>query len=57
MNADVVATDASAESEIQEVLLMRRSYDYMHKKLDVLEKASKNPNLKIYGESDDSVLT
>ncbi len=55
--AEQVSTDASAESEIMDVLLMRRSYDYMHKKLDVIDEASKNGGLKIYGNSNDNVIT
>ena len=58
MNAESVSTDASAESEIADVLLMRRSYSYMHSKLGVVEAAAENKNLKIFGEGgNEKILT
>eukprot|EP00347_Sterkiella_histriomuscorum_P018054 403346966 len=56
-NAEAIKIEGIAEGELQKVLSLRRLYEYLNKKLDVVRQIGQNPNLKIYGNTDDSALS
>ncbi len=56
-NADSIKIEGQAEGELSKVLSLRRLYEYLNKKLDVVKQIGLNPNLKIFGNSDDSSIS
>ena len=47
----------NAEKEIAPVLENKRKYEYLHAKLDAIESMGENANLKIFGNSEDNMLS
>ena len=56
-NAEAVKIEGQGEADLKGVLGLRRVYQYLNQKLEVLRQMSLNPNLKIFGKSDDSNLS
>ncbi|CDW78952.1 UNKNOWN [Stylonychia lemnae] len=56
-NSDAIKIEGQAEGELSKVLGLRRLYEYLNKKLDIVKQMGQNPNLKIFGNSDDSSLS
>lgn len=56
-NAESIKIEGSAEGELTKVLGLRRLYEFLNAKLEVIKAMGKNPNLKIYGNTDDSALS
>ena len=56
-NAESIKIEGSAEGELTKVLSLRRLYDFMNAKLQVITAMASNPNLKIFGNTDDSSLS
>jgi hypothetical protein len=57
MNAEVLKIEGNTEKELAAVLASRRQYEYLNSKLDALAAMGNNPNLKIFGNSQDNVLS
>lgn len=55
-NAESIKIEGAAEGELKGVLGFRRLYQYLNSKLEVIKQMGSNPNLKIFGKSDDSNL-
>lgn len=56
-NAESIKIEGQAEGELNKVLSLRRLYEYLNKKLDIVRQIGYNPNLKIFGNTDDSSLS
>jgi len=56
-NAEAIKIEGQAEGELSKVLGLRRLYEYLNAKLDVVRSIGRNPNLKIFGNTDDSALS
>lgn len=56
-NAEAIRVEGQAEGELSKVLGLRRFYEYLNAKLDVIKQIGLNPNLKIFGNTDDSALS
>ena len=56
-NAEAVKIQGQNESDLKAVLGLRRLYSFLNSKLEVIRHMSQNPNLKIFGKSDDSNLS
>ena len=56
-NAESVKIQGHGESELKNVLGLRRLYTYLDSKLEVIRHMSMNPTVKIIGKSDDSNLS
>ena len=56
-NAESVKIQGQGESELKNVLGLRRLYTFLDSKLEVIRHMSMNPNVKIIGKSDDSNLS
>lgn len=56
LKADVIQTVGDAEAAIATVMQSRRKYEYLNKKLGVIENFRHNKNLQIFGDSSDDVL-
>lgn len=56
-NAEAVKIEGQGEADLKGVLGLRRLYQFLNTKLDVIRQMSLNPNLKIFGRSDDSSLS
>ena len=55
-NADSLKIEGQGEADLKAVLGLRRLYQYLNTKLEVIKQMSYNPNLKIFGKSDDTNL-
>jgi hypothetical protein len=56
-NAQAIKITGTAEGELQKVLSLRRLFEFLNAKLEVISALGRNPNLKIYGNTDDSSLS
>ena len=56
-NAESIKIEGTAEGELAKVLGLRRLFEFLNAKLEVIKAIGKNPNLKIYGNTDDSSLS
>lgn len=56
-NAEAVKIEGQAESELTKVLGLRRYYEYLNSKLEIIKQMAGNKNLKIFGNTDDSALS
>jgi hypothetical protein len=56
-NAEAIRIQGQGESDLKSVLGLRRLYQYLNNKLEVIREMSQNPNLKIFGKSDDTNLS
>lgn len=56
-NSEAVKIEGQGESDLKGVLGLRRLYQFLNTKLEVIRQMSLNPNLKIFGKSDDSNLS
>jgi regulator of protease activity HflC (stomatin/prohibitin superfamily) len=56
-NAEAVQIQGKGEADLKQVLGLRRFYSFLNAKLEVIRFMSLNPNLKIFGKSDDSNLS
>lgn len=54
--ADTIKTVGEAESAIANVMQSRRKYEYLNKKLEVIEQFKNNANLHVFGDNNDDVL-
>jgi hypothetical protein len=56
-NAEVTKIEGNAESELKSVLGLRRVYEYLNAKLDVVKSMGQNANLMIFGSGnkDDAI--
>lgn len=57
MNAEVTKLEGNVEAELAKVLASRRQYEYLNSKLEILKTLSNNPNLKVFGNQQDTALT
>jgi hypothetical protein len=55
-NAEAVKIEGQGEADLKGVLGLRRLYQFLNTKLDVVRQMGLNPNLKIFGKSDDSSI-
>lgn len=55
-NADSVKIEGEGEAALKGVLGLRRLYQYLNQKLEIITQMSQNPNLKIFGKSEDTNL-
>ncbi len=49
--------EGEAEGQLQKVLGSRRKYEYLNMKLGVIEAIGNNPNIKIFGNQSDNVIS
>jgi hypothetical protein len=56
-NAEAVKIQGQGENDLKGVLGLRRLYQFLNTKLEIIRGMSQNPNLKIFGNSDDSNLS
>jgi len=56
-NAEAVKIQGQGEADLKAVLGLRRLYQFLNNKLDVIGAMASNPNLKIFGKSDDTNLS
>ena len=56
-NAEAVKIEGQGESDLKGVLGLRRLYQFLNTKLEVIRQMALNPSLKIFGRSDDSSLS
>ena len=56
-NAEAVKVEGQAEGELSKVLGSRRLYEYLNTKLKIVKAMGFNPNLKIFGNSNDNVVS
>lgn len=54
--AQTIQTVGEAESAIAKVMQSRRKYEYLNKKLSVIEQFKNNSNLHVFGDQNDDVL-
>jgi hypothetical protein len=57
MKADQIMEEAKVESDIAKVLASRRRFEYLSQKLEVIRALGKNPNIKIFGNQNDNVVS
>ena len=57
MKAEQIQEEAKVEVEIAKVLTSRRKYEYLGKKLEVIRSLGQNPNIKIFGNQNDSAIS
>lgn len=55
-NAESVKIEGEGEAALKGVLGLRRLYQFLNKKLEVVTQMGLNPNLKIFGKSEDTNL-
>lgn len=55
--AETINTKATGEAQITKVMASRRKYEHLSAKLKVIEAFRSNPNLKIFGDNKDDVLS
>jgi len=55
--AESVKIEGKGEADLKNVLGLRRLYQFLNKKLDVIGQMADNKNLKIFGKSDDTNLS
>jgi len=55
-NAEAIKIEGQGEADLKSVLGLRRLYQYLNTKLNVLKVMSTNPNFKIFGKSEDTSL-
>ncbi len=56
-NAESLKIEGEAEGQLTKVLGSRRKFEYLNKKLEVIEAIGKNPNIKIFGNQSDNVIS
>lgn len=56
-NAEATKIEGQAEAELTKVLGLRRLYEYLNSKLEVIKSMGKNANLKIFGNQHDNVIS
>jgi hypothetical protein len=56
-NAEAVKIEGQGEADLKGVLGLRRLYQFLNTKLEVIRRMSFNPNLMIFGKSDDSSIS
>ena len=56
LKAQTIQTVGEAESNIAKVMESRRKFEYLNKKLDVIEGFKHNSNLHVFGDNNDDVL-
>ena len=54
---ETINTIGSGEEKIKDVMKERRKYEYLNKKLGVIEAFKNNQNLKVFGDQKDDVLS
>jgi hypothetical protein len=57
MKAEQIQEEAKVEAEIAKVLSSRRKYEYLTEKLKVIQNLGNNPNVKIFGNQNDNVVS
>ena len=56
MKASTIETVGNAEAKIKNVMESRRKFEYLNRKLGVIEGFKNNSNLHIFGDNNDDVL-
>ena len=57
LKAQTIQTVGEAESAIAQVMQSRRKYEYLNKKLQVIEDMKNSSNLVVFGENHDDPIT
>ena len=55
--AETIEMQANGEAQISKVMQARRKYEHLGKKLEVIEGFRSNPNLKVFGDNKDDVMS
>ncbi len=56
-NSEAIRIQGTTEGELAKVLASRRQYEFLNKKLDVVKAIGQNPNIKIFGNQSDNVVS
>ena len=57
IKSETINVIGNGEAEISNVMKSRRYFEYMNKKLGVIEAFKNNQNLKVFGDQKDDVLS